>query len=346
MKIERRNSPILIKLHPFFTIVVALLLGSVILFLLNIDILKSYEILFSSAFGSLDGIGESLTRAVPLIFVGLAVAIPRKAGLWNIGGEGQLHLGAMFAFLTANAVLIPGMSIFSMTVVGFIAGGLLGMVAGVLKIKRGVNEILSTVMLNFILLYIFEFLVIGPWRDTTAAIMTRTAHIPEVSTLTKLFGMSRLNASFFLAVLTAIVVYIFLSKTSLGFKIRAVGSGEKTSIASGINKNKIILIAMFLGGGLAAMAGVFEVAGVHYYLIKGFSPGFGFWGIAVCMLSGVNSLVIIGMSIFFGGMIVGLFSMTRLVDLPVAMTDVFLGLMIIGWLITYFVIHYRIRWIK
>lgn len=346
MKIEKRDSKILNRLHPIFTIVLALIFGSILLFSVNVDVAKAYEILFTSAFGTVSGIGESLTRAVPLMLVGLAVVIPLKAGLWNIGGEGQLHVGALAAFLVANAIVAPGVSIILMIVVGFLVGGLIGAVAGILKVKRGVNEILVTLMLNFIIVYIAEFLIIGPWRDTTAAITTRTAMIPELARLLRLSEVSRLNISFFAAILASVIVYAFLSKTTLGFKIKALGDGEKTAIANGISKDKIILITMFLGGGLAAMAGVFELAGVHYYLIKGFSPGFGYWGIAVCMLAGANSLGIIGMSIFFGGMIVGLFSMTRLVNLPVAMTDIFLGLFILGWLITYFIVHYKVRWTK
>jgi len=346
MKVEKRDSKLLNRLHPICTIILALILGSALLFLLSVDVAKAYEILFFSAFGSISGFGESLTRAVPLMMVGLAVVIPLKAGLWNIGGEGQLYTGALVAFLVANNVLIPGVSIILMFLLSFLSGGIIGLVAAVLKVKRGVNEILVTLMLNFIIIYIAEFLIIGPWRDTTAAIMTRTNYIPDLSRLLRLSEASRLNISFFIAVVAAILVHLFLSKTTIGFKIKALGSGEKTAVASGINKGKIILITMFLGGGLAGMAGMFELAGVHYYLIKGLSPGFGYWGIAVCMLAGANSLGIIGMSIFFGGMIVGLYSMTRLVNLPVAMTDVFLGLLILGWLITYFVVHYRIRWTK
>ena len=286
--------------------------------------------LFQGAFGSKHGLTETLVKAIPLILTGLAVSFPLRAGFWNIGAEGQLYLGAIAATWVAltfghltSFILLP-LVILS----GFLAGALWGLIPAFLKIRLQVNEILLTLMMNYVAVNGSNYLVYGPLKDPQGANFPITATFSEAAWLPRLPG-TRLHAGIILAFTMAGVLYLILSKTRLGYEIKVVGANPRVALYGGISLMTITLIVMMIGGGLAGLAGVGEVAGLQHRLRKDISPGYGYTAIPIALLGKGHPIGVTIAALLFGALFVGGSHMQQTTKVPVALISIIQALVVL-----------------
>ena len=304
-------------LIPIVGIAIGLGLGGVIVKMIGESPLETWGLLFTSAFGSLNGISHTLFYATPLIFTGLAVAVGFRGGLFNIGAEGQLVLAA---FVTAWAGIslssLPALVLVPVCILlAAVAGGLWAAIPAILKVRFGVHEVINTIMMNFIAIGIVNYLVTGPFlapgdQMPQTELIGEAAHIPRAARMLGPFGVNLpssipLNASFLFAIAACLLVYVFLFRTKWGFELRAVGLNPEAARAAGINVAKNVILAMALSGALAAMVAVNEVMGYRYRYYDGFSPGYGFLGIAVALLGRNHPVGVLFTAILFGALVHG-----------------------------------------
>lgn len=309
-------------IFPLIAVIAAFLVGGVIVWMVGDSPLLVYELFFTSAFGSVDGLGYTLFYATPLIFTGLAVAVAFKCGLLNIGAEGQL---TMAAFATAwvglmmpntNWVLVTILAMITAVAVGALWSG----IPGVLKAKFGAHEVITTIMLNFIAVGIVTYLTQYHYKRQGDPILETLPiaelkdgipvgpHIPRMHALLAPLGINfperlPLNVAFLLALLMCVAVYVFLWKTKWGYELRAVGTSGTAAEYGGISITRNILLAMLISGGLAGMVGINEVLGYRYRYYDGFSASYGFTGIAVALLGRNHPVGVLLAAILFGALI-------------------------------------------
>lgn len=298
---------------PLLAVAAAFLLGAVIIILIGDDPVETYSLLIGSALSWPDGIGYTLFYATPLIFTGLAVALALHAGLLNIGAEGQLYMGAFAtAFVgIALAGLSPWLLIPLCVMAAMAAGGVWGAIPGALKARFGAHEVITTIMLNFIAVALTNYLVQYHFKEPGDPILQtgeigETAHIPRLGEwIAGLPERIPLNVSFFIALLAAALVWVFLRKTRWGYQIRATGSSPGAAEYGGIRTGRQIVLAMALSGMLAGMVGIGEVLAYRYRFYEGFSSGYGFTGIAVALLGRRHPVGVILAALLFGALIRG-----------------------------------------
>jgi general nucleoside transport system permease protein len=316
-------------------LVCALLVGAVFILLAKSDPVKAYKVMFAGPFSSHFGISETLVRAVPLLLVGLGIIVSFRSGILNIGGEGQILMGAVAASAAAMAFpQWPAVLLLPLVLLAGCAGGAFwGGIAGWLKARLSVNEILSTVMLNQIAAQLYIFLIRGPLIDpeqlTYGTRAPQTALMPETIWLGRLIPGTRLHAGLILAVLLAFVVYVFLWRTTLGYRMRAVGAGPESARYGGIRVEFYLVLAMVLAGALSGLAGTFEVLGVHHRALEEISAGYGFSGIVAALFGRLHPIGTIPAAILFGALILGADMMQRAVNIPAAIVMAVQGLVIL-----------------
>jgi general nucleoside transport system permease protein len=320
---------------PMLALLAALLVGAVILLLLGVNPLEAYATMFVGAFGSVAGITQSLVKATPLLLVGLGICIAFRASVINIGAEGQIILGALAATWFALTLRgLPGWLLVPLTlIVGFIGGSFWGFIPGILKARLRVNEILSTVMLNAIALQFMNFLIRGPMMDPegvkSGTYLAQSERLPEQAWLLRLVPQTLLHAGVILAVLLAIAVYIFLWRTTIGYRIRAVGLNPDASRYAGISVPFYQALSLTLAGGFAGLAGAVEIMGVHHRILENITSGYGFTGIVAALFGGLHPLGLIPASYLFGSLLVGADKMQRATQVPSSLIDVILGLIVL-----------------
>jgi simple sugar transport system permease protein len=290
-------------LIPVTSVMLAFLAGGLIIALFGFNPLDAGLNLLIGSFGSLNAIGESLVKTIPLIFTGLAYALAARCGMVNIGAEGQLYMGGFLATLTGVYLAkLPGFIHLPLAVLaGFIGGGLWGLLAGWLKVKFGASEVITTIMLNYIAQYWVGFLVSGPMKEPPGD-FPQTMPIAATAVLPRLIPGTRLHLGIVLALFCVYLFYFFLWKTTMGYETRVVGMNPEAALYAGMNPSGNILLGMFLAGGFAGLAGTCEILGIQGRMIANFSPGYGFDGIAVALL-GQNSPIGIILAAFLFGMI-------------------------------------------
>lgn len=326
-------------LMPVFATLAALAVGAVVLLFLGVNPFQAYGALVEGAFGSPNAIAETLVKATPLLLVGLGICIAFRGNVINIGGEGQMIIGAIFAtILGLSFTGLPGwLMILLAMLMGFIGGAFWGAIPGFLKAYFNVNEILSTIMMNAIAVQIMNFLLRGPMIDP--AQLELASKIPQTARLLEAFRLprlapTRLHLGFLFAVILAFLVYIFLWKTTLGFRIRAVGQSHHAARYAGINVKKNIVLALLLSGAFAGLAGAIQVYGVNYRMItdgsaSGFTGSAGFNGIVAALFGQLHPIGTIPASIFFGALLVGANKMQRVMQVPSALITSLNGLVVI-----------------
>ena len=322
-------------LLPLLGMVLALLIGAVMLIILHVNPILAYAEMVKGAFGSVSGITQTLVKATPLLLVGLGICIAFRASVINIGGEGQIIVGAIAATwwpLTFRTwpgwLLIP-----STLLVGFAAGALWGFIPGILKARLKVNEILSTVMMNAIALQLMNLLVrsvlMDPAGITAGTYLAQSERLPEQVWLTRLVPQTLLHSGSLIAVVLAVLVYVFLWRTTIGYRIRAVGFNPDAARFAGINVPFNQALSLTLAGGFAGIAGAIEVLGVQHRLLEGITSGYGFSGIVAALFGGLHPLGTIPASILFGALLVGGDKMQRAVQVPNSLIGTILGLVVL-----------------
>lgn len=320
---------------PVLAMLGALLIGAVVLLFLKVNPLEAYAAIFTGVFGSMSGFTQSLVKATPLLLVGLGVCIAFRASVINIGGEGQIILGALGATAWALAFRTwPAWLLLPTTLLAsFLTGAAWGFIPGLLKARFQVNEILSTVMLNAIAIQLMNALVRGPLIDqagvSAGTYLAQSERLPEAAWLPRLIPQTLLHAGLILAVVLAFIVYLFLWRTTIGFRIRAVGLNPDASRYAGVNVPFYQALSLTLAGGLAGLAGAVEVMGVHHRLLEGITSGYGFSGIVAALFGGLHPLGLIPAAWLFGSLLVGADKMQRAVQVPSALIDMLLGLVVL-----------------
>jgi len=326
-------------LLPVFATLAALGVGAVILLFLGVNPLEAYKALFEGAFGSPNALAETIVKATPLLLVAIGICISFRGDVINIGGEGQMIAGALLATWVGLSLtgLYGWFVILLAMIAGFLGGALWGGIPGYLKAYFNVNEILSTVMMNAIAVQLMNFLLRGPMIDPSQAELA--SKIPQTARLLEFFRFprlvpTRLHLGALIAVVLAILVYILLWRTTLGYRIRAVGQNPHAARYAGINVQRFIVLALLLSGAFAGLAGTNQVFGVNYRMItdgssSGFTGGAGFNGIVVALFGQLHPLWSIPASVLFGGLLVGANSMQRAVQVPSAFVTVLNGLVVI-----------------
>jgi simple sugar transport system permease protein len=322
-------------LLPIAGVFVALVIGGIMLLLLKVNPFTAYAAMLRGAVGSTFGLTQTLVKATPLLLVGLGICIAFRASVINIGGEGQIIAGALAAtWFPLTFHTWPGWLLIPATMVmGFLAGAAWGFVPGILKAHLHVNEILSTIMMNSIALQLMNLLLQGPLMDpagvAAGTFLPQSAQLPHQVWLARLVPKTLLHSGAIVAVVLAVVVYLFLWRTTIGYRIRAVGLNADASRYSGINVPFNQALSLTLAGGFAGLAGVIEVIGVQHRLLEGLTSGYGFTGIVAALLGGLHPLGLIPASILFGGLLVGGDTMQRAVQVPSSLVMAILGLVVL-----------------
>ncbi len=326
-------------LLPVFATLAALGVGAVILLFLGVNPLEAYKALFEGAFGSPNALAETIVKATPLLLVAIGICISFRGDVINIGGEGQMIFGALLATWVGLTLtgLYGWLAILLAMMAGFLGGAIWGGIPGYLKAYFNVNEILSTVMMNAIAVQLMNFLLRGPMIDPSQAELA--SKIPQTARLLEIFRLprlvpTRLHLGALIAVALAILVYILLWRTTLGYRIRAVGQNPHAARYAGINVQHFVVLALLLSGAFAGLAGTNQVFGVNYRMItdgssSGFTGGAGFNGIVVALFGQLHPLWSIPASVLFGGLLVGANSMQRAVQVPSAFVTVLNGLVVV-----------------
>ncbi len=320
---------------PILAILIALIVGAVLLMLLGANPLTAYGTMLSGVFGTVSGFTQSLVKATPLLLVGLGICIAFRASVLNIGGEGQIIVGALMAtWFSLQFRTWPGFLLIPATMImGFLAGCAWGFVPGLLKARLNVNERLSTVMMNAIALQLMNLLIRGPLIDpagvAAGTFLPQSERLPQAVWLGRLIPQTLLHTGTIIAVVLAVVVYIFLWRTTIGYRIRAVGLSPEASKYAGIPVPFYQMLSLTLAGGFAGLAGVVEVIGVQHRLLEGVSSGYGFTGIVAALFGGLHPLGLIPASWLFGSLTVGADMMQRAVQVPSALIDTLLGLIVL-----------------
>lgn len=336
----------------------AFAVASILLLALNAAPGQAFASMLQGAFGTENATAETLVKAIPILFVAIGICVAFRGGVINIGGEGQMIMGALAGVTTALLLKdAPGfVIIFASILMGFVAGALYGGLAGFLKAYFNVNEILSTIMLNQVAVQLMNYLLNGPLLDPSEVGLNhipKTARIVDAAELprlaltvpqfvanlfgwesTELFARTRLHYGLVLAIVLAIVMYILLWRTTIGYRIRAVGQNERAARYAGLNVKRQMVLAMLLAGGFAGLAGVVQVLGLQYRLQTdgsplGFTANAGFNGIVAALFGGLNPLGAIPASVFFGGLLVGAQKMQRDLAVPAALITAINGLIVV-----------------
>jgi general nucleoside transport system permease protein len=279
---------------------VALAVFAAILLAAGKDPVKAYADTFIDAFASSYGISELFVRMTPLLLAAVAVALPSRLGLINVGGEGQLYMGAWAA--AAGALMCPEapawMLLPLVTILGFLGGALWGAIPGVLRAAKLVNETIATLLLNYIAPLIVSYFVFGPWRSSESSAFPQSSPFPEAARLPSFFN-TRIHAGFLLSLVALVAYWLIMEKTRWGLEMKAIGGNPEAAQRLGIPVAAWVVIALAIGGGLAGLAGMGEVMGLHGRLRQGLSPGYGFTGFLISWLAGGNALGIFLMAFLF-----------------------------------------------
>lgn len=324
-------------LVPLLAIVTAIVLGGIIIAIVGGDPFAAYKGLAQGAFGSPAALSETAVWATPYIFAGLAVALAFKGGLFNIGAEGQLAVGAVVSALIGYAlpgwlgVSLPWFIHLPLTVgLGMLGGAIWAAIPGALKAYTGGHEVINTIMMNYIALNITSFLLNGPMKDPNP--LNLSAKTPEIAVSARIppiFPGLRVHWGFVLALLVAVLIWWLLQKTTVGFDIRTVGANPDAAKYAGINVKRTVVLTMAISGALAGLAGVIEVTALNYRHELGFSIGYGFDAIAIALLGKTNPFGVVLAAILFGAMRNGGTRMQFLTQIPVDIISVIQALILL-----------------
>jgi ABC-type uncharacterized transport system permease subunit len=311
---------------------------------------RTYALLLDGAFGSRFAIAETLTRASPLILTGLAAAVAFRARLYNIGAEGQLYLGALAAIAVGGlhdgtgynlppAILFP-----LMIAAGAAAGALLLLGPAWMKLRLGVDEVVTTLLLNFIALLFVSLMLDGPMKDPMAMGWPQSVAINPELEFGKLIARTRVHSGLLMASGLAVIVWLIERFTRFGFALRAVGANSRAAAFAGLPVQRTVLACALLSGALAGLAGVGEAAGRAGYVTLDMSPGYGYAGIVIAMLAGLHPLGVVLSAVFVAAVMVGADSMSRAIGVPNYIADVIVATALLAMLVAALLTRYRLKW--
>jgi simple sugar transport system permease protein len=335
---------------PIGAVLFTLLISALLVMWAGAPVGQTYGLLLKGGFGSVFALSETLTRAIPLMLTGLAAAVAFKARLFNIGAEGQLYVGALAAVAVGGLHggtgfdLPPALLFVLMMLAAAMAGALLLLGPALMKARLGVDEVVTTLLLNFIVLLLVSLMLDGPMKDPTAMGWPQSVALLDDLQLSKLIPQTRAHTGLLWACSLAVGLWVLMKYTVLGFDIRAVGANARAAAFAGVPVTRTVVLVALLSGGLAGLAGAIEVAGRTSYLTLDMSPGYGYSGIVIAMLAGLHPLGVMLGSVFVAGVLVGADSMSRIVGVPTFIADVIVAASLISVLVATLLTQYRVMW--
>ncbi|MAS08399.1 MAG: ABC transporter permease [Ahrensia sp.] len=348
MRLEPKPAPGLAVtlLYPLGAILATIVIASLLVLIAGASPFNTFWLVAKGAAGSQFALLETLTRATPLIFTGLAVAVAFRAKLWNIGAEAQLYIGGVVTVvLGTGAVAMPAPALIPLIMICvMLAGALLLLGPAVLKVRFGVDEVVTTLLLNFIVILFVSMLLEGVLKDPTGLGWPQSKRVIAEAQLPRLIQGKRLHFGFVIAVASAVIMWVVMKKTTLGYEMRAVGNNAEAARFAGIPVNRVLMKTALLSGGLAALAGFSEVAGLKGNLTLDLSPGFGYTGIVVAMLAMLNPLGVVASAIFVAGIFVGADAMSRSAGVPSYIAQVMVATALLTMVTAIMLTRYRIKW--
>jgi len=323
----------------------ALVLAAIPIAAAGAPVFEAYGLMLKGAFGSVFAFSEMLTRATPLIFTGLAAAIAFRARLWNIGLEGQLYAGALAAVAVGTGAVSgpPGLMVPLVLIAGAMAGALVMLGPTLLKVRFGADEVVTTLLLNFVVILFVQMMLEGTFKDPMGMGWPQSEPIVDEAAFPKLVERMRLHAGLLMALAAALILHVVIARTTFGFRIRAAGENDAAARYAGIPVTATLIKVGLISGALAGIAGVSEVAGLKGYLTADLSPGFGYAGIVVAMLAGLSPLGSVVSAIFIATIFVGADSMSRALGVSSYLADLIVAMALLCVLIASFLARYRIR---
>lgn len=352
MRLERRAevSALALVLAPLGAIAFTLAISSLLVLWAGAPVGPTWAALVRGGFGSVFAWTETLTRATPLILTGLAAAVAFRARLYNIGAEGQLYAGALAAVAVGGMhggsgfALPPALLLPLMIAAAAVAGALLLLGPALLKARLGVDEVVTTLLLNFIVLLGVSALLDGPMKDPTAMGWPQSVAIQSELELGKLVQGTRVHTGLLGAAALAVLLWAVFRFTLFGFDVRALGANARAAEFAGVPPLRTIVLVALLSGGLAGLAGAIEVAGRSSYVTLDMSPGYGYSGIVIAMLAGLHPLAVLAAAVFVAGVLVGADSMSRAIGVPTYIADVIVAASLIAVLVAALLARVRVRW--
>jgi general nucleoside transport system permease protein len=318
---------ILIKIIvPVVSVLCSFLVGAILIACIGGNPFEAYNYLLRGAFGTKANFGETIVKSVPLIFTGLAATFAYKCGVFNLGAEGQFVMGAVTSIwiaTTVKGISGAGLVILSL-VLGAIAGGIWGAIPGILKITRGLNEMIVSIMLNYIAVLFMGYLYSNPLREGS---VPQTAAVSEK--LTRIISGTRVHTGIIIAVVIALGIYYFLFFTATGFKLRAVGLNQTASRFNGFPVNKLMLISFIVSGAIAGLGGSVELHGTQFRLMSGFGTGYGFDGVAIALIGQLNPIGTVVVAYLFAILRTGATTMQVGSGMPTSVIDIIQALIIV-----------------
>jgi general nucleoside transport system permease protein len=348
MRLEPKPRPsrVMLVVYPLSAVAATVLIASLLVMISGASPLSVFWLVLKGAAGSQFALLETLTRATPLIFTGLAVAVAFRARLWNIGAEAQLYVGGIVTVVLGTGLLpfpAPILIPVIMLVV-ILAGGLVLLGPAILKTRFGVDEVVTTLLLNFVVLLFVSMLLEGVLKDPMGLGWPQSQMVAADARLPRIVQGRRLHYGFVIAVVAAFAVWFVMKKTALGYEMRAVGANAEAARFAGIPVNAVLMKTALISGGLAALGGFSEVAGLKGNLTLDLSSGFGYTGIVVAMLAMLNPLGVVAAAIFVAGIFVGADAMSRGAGVPSYIAEVMVATALLTMVTAIMLSRYSVRW--
>lgn len=348
MRLERREQPslLLAALAPFAAVAASLVICAGLIALAGVNPLDAYAAMLRGAFGSTLSITETLARATPLVLTGLAATVAFRARLWNIGAEGQLYMGALAAAWLGSEALAgwpPLLGIAGIMVAGMVAGAVMLLVPAFLRVRFGVDEVVTTLLANFIVMLFVGMMVEGPLKDPLAFGWPQSVPVADPLMLGKLVPRTRLHVGALMALAAAGLCWLMLARTVFGTRARAAGLSPGAAGFAGVSIPRTLLAVAAISGALAGLAGAIEVAGVKGYVTTDLSPGYGYSGIVVAMLAGLHPAGVVLAAVFVAVVFVGADAMSRALGAPSFIADVIVAVSLLTMLTAVMFASWRVR---
>ena len=320
-------SPVAAVLIPLVSILLALVFAGLLILTVGENPIAVYRAMLDGALGDANGRAETLVKATPLLLAGLGVAVAFRMQLWNIGAEGQLYLGAIAAVGTAlfivpeapSLVLIP-----AMVAAALLGGGAWGLIPGALRAFLGANEIITSLMLNYVAILFADYLIHGPWRDPQSFGFPGTPRLPAAASLPR-WEPTRVHLGLLFGLLAAVILWLLLRRTRWGYQIAVIGENPRAARYAGLPTRRTILTVMAVSGALAGVAGMSEVAGIGHQLQRNLSPGYGYTAIIVAWVGRLHPLGIVGVAFALAALLVGGDQIQMTMGLPAAVAPMLQG---------------------
>lgn len=330
INVGQKKYKIFITIIPFLALFLALFLGGILIFFAGINPWEAYSYMLKSIFGNVRLFSEAFTHFVPLVFCSLSFAIAYKGGFFNVGAEGQLYFGALIATLAGVYIhgLPPFIHIPLVLLAGFIGGAFWCWIAGILKIKLGIDEILNTIMLSYLAILLINFVVMYLLRPPDSYV-SQSERIAKSAYFPPLIARTQINLGVILSLLAVMIIYYFLFRSPYGYQIRAIGENSNAANYAGINILKGTMTVIIISGGLAGLAGASILMGTQHKLVPAFSIGYGFEGIGASVMARNNPFGIILTAFLFSLIRVGAGAMQRGVGVPLPLSWAIEGIIMI-----------------